>query len=270
MDKKSTIKTPSQPFSSVLDSLEPQIASGEGAGLRALKMTRLHLQHLLIQNTLVYLLEPSIEKSIANSQPVPLKLTELHSYLAKNNISAQLDGFDVKPINVSHAAYLPSSVFFKQLDILAKPLPVELVSTYHVVHIRAFSSAITDADLTPMLSALSGLLKPGDRFIVESPSPQISKVACGTIVHTLKASLQAKSIVNKFGFQDVQQHTEDYLMVWEELAVPFPQKSKVLNAPMSREAWDDLFANAVKVTEEGVVVHQGTVVTVIGKKTYIT
>lgn len=55
-------------------------------------------------------------------------------------------------------------------------------------------------------------------------------------------------------------------MVWEELAEFFPPKSKEPNTPMSREAWTNLFANGVKETEEGVVVHQETFITVIRKK----
>ncbi|KAJ3572599.1 hypothetical protein NPX13_g4996 [Xylaria arbuscula] len=268
---------------------------------------RLYLQHLLVQNTLGYLLEPTIEKSVANAKAKPLKiadlacgngiwLTELHSHLASNNIPAQLDGFDVNPIYFPDAAYRPPNVTLKKLDILAKPLPIELIGVYDVVHIRALGSVIPTADLSPVLTVVFELLKPGgyiqwdesrgDRFIVESPSPQIPKVHCDTLVHVLKAGLQAKGIVSdwvdvldthldKFGFQNVQQHiqqkrkqdfkgwTEDYLMVWEELATLFPPKSK---APMSREEWIDLFSKAVGETEQGVVVHQGTVVTAIGQK----
>ncbi|KAJ8112890.1 hypothetical protein ONZ43_g5285 [Nemania bipapillata] len=269
---------------------------------------RLRLQHLLVQNTLGYLLEPTIEKSVANAKPLKVAdlacgngiwLTELHSYLASNNIPAQLDGFDVNPIYFSHEAYLPPTVSLKQLDILAKPLPTELIGVYDVVHIRALGSIISDADLSPVLSVAFELLKPGgyiqwdesrgDRFVVESPEPQISKVHCDTLVHVLKAGLQAKGIVSdwvenldthldKFGFQNVRQHvqqkrkqdfkgwTEDYLMVWEELAVLFPPRSKMPNAPMSREEWVDLFSKAVGETEQGVVVHQGMVVTAIGQK----
>ncbi|KAI0448304.1 hypothetical protein F5B21DRAFT_498020 [Xylaria acuta] len=269
---------------------------------------RLHLQHFLFQNTLGYLLEPAVEKSVASSQPLKVAdlacgngiwLSELHSYLAKNHVSAQLDGFDINPTNFPHPAYLPATVSLKQLDILAKPLPAELVGIYDVVHIRAFVSVIPDADLTPVLSVASKLLKPGgylqwedsrgDRFIVDSPSPQISKVACDTIVQVLKAGGQAKGITNdwvdvldthldQFGFQDVRLlmqekrkqdfkgWTEDYLMVWEELAVFFPPKLQEPNAPLSREAWTDLFAQSVKETEAGVVVHQGRIVTAVGKK----
>ncbi|KAI1383171.1 uncharacterized protein F4822DRAFT_419541 [Hypoxylon trugodes] len=269
---------------------------------------RLHLQHFLIQNTLGYLLEPAVEKAVAGSSQLKVAdlacgngiwLTELHSNLAKNGIAAQLDGFDINPINFPDPAYLPASVSLKELDILAKPLPAELIGVYDIVHIRAFVSVIPNADLTPVLSVASELLKPGgylqweesrgDRFIVESPSPQISKAACDTIVQVLKGGLQARGIRNdwvdvldthleKYGLQNVHMNvhekrkqdfkgwTEDYLMVWEELAVFFPPKSKEPNAPLSREAWFDLFANGVKETEQGVVIHQGKVITAVGQK----
>ncbi|KAI0160529.1 S-adenosyl-L-methionine-dependent methyltransferase [Xylariaceae sp. FL1272] len=271
---------------------------------------RLHLQHLLIQNTLGYLLEPVMEKSIVTNSPEPLRiadlacgngiwLLDLHSYLAQHNIAAQLDGFDINPIMFPHPTYLPTAVSLKPLDILAKPTPPELVGIYDIVHIRAFGSVIPDGDLTPVLSVASALLKPGgylqweetrgDRFIVESPSPDVSKVACDTITNVLKAGLQAKGISNawvdvldthltKFGLHDALQHvqekrkqdfkgwTENYLMVWEDLAQLFPPKAQKPDAPMSLEAWSDLFAKGVKETEQGVIVHQGTVVTAIGKK----
>ncbi|KAJ2991854.1 hypothetical protein NUW58_g2371 [Xylaria curta] len=106
---------------------------------------RLHLQlqHLLMRNTLGYLLEPTVEKSVANTRPLKVAdlacgngiwLTELHSHLARNNVSAQLDGFDINPIYFPQAAYPPSTVSLKQLDILAKPLPNELTCIYDVVH----------------------------------------------------------------------------------------------------------------------------------------
>lgn len=47
-------------------------------------------------------------------------------------------------------------------------------------------------------------------------------------------------------------------MVWEELASP--------QAPMAREARTELFACAVRETEQGVVVHRGKIVAVVGRK----
>ncbi|KAI1204889.1 uncharacterized protein F4807DRAFT_315677 [Annulohypoxylon truncatum] len=271
---------------------------------------RLHLQHFLVQNTLGYLLEPTVAKSVgSSSQQLKVAdlacgngiwLSELHSSLAKDGVSAQLDGFDINPINFPDPAYLPTSVSLKKLDILKKPLPAGLKGIYDVVHIRAFVSVIPDSDhLTPVLSAASELLKPGgflqweecrgDRFIVESPSSRISKTACDTIVQVLQGGLQTKGIRNdwvdvldthldKFGFQNVflrvqekrkqdfKAWTEDYLMVWEELAAFFPPKAKEPDAPLTREAWVDLFARGVKETEQGVVVHQGKVITAVGQK----
>ncbi|KAL4973065.1 hypothetical protein BDW66DRAFT_142952 [Aspergillus desertorum] len=270
---------------------------------------RLHLQHFLFQNTIGFLLEPAVEKALtASSQPLKIAdlacgngvwLTELHSHLAKNNISAQLDGFDVNPVNLPNRAFLPDSVSFRQLDILAKPLPAELIGAYDVVHIRAFVSVIPDSNLTPILTVASELLKPGgfiqweetrgDKWIVEAPSAQVSRTACDSIAQILLGGMQQRGIRNdwvdvldthldQFGFQNARQlvhekrrqdfkgWTEDYLMVWEEVADLFPPKAQAPNAPFSREAWVDLFANAVKETEAGVVVHQGRVVTAVGQK----
>ncbi|KAI2991942.1 hypothetical protein CBS147343_8133 [Aspergillus niger] len=269
---------------------------------------RLHLQHLLYQSTLGYLLEPAVEKAVATTQQ-PLKiadlacgngvwLIDLHTQLAKENITAQLDGFDINPINFPAAAYLPASISLQQLDILAKPFPAHLLGTYDVVHIRAFSSVVSGSNLTPILSAASSLLKPGgylqweenrgDLLIVEAPAPHISTEACDRVVQVLKGGFKAKGMSNdwideldthlaQFGLQDTRllahdkrkqdykAWTEDYLMVWEELTALFPPKADAPNAPLSREAWVAMFAAAVKETEEGVVVHQRRILTAVGK-----
>lgn len=270
---------------------------------------RLHLHHFLVQNTLGFLLESAVEKSLTGtSQSLKVAdlacgngiwLTELHSHLAKSSISAQLDGFDINAVNFPDAEYLPKSVTLKQLDILAKPMPAELIGIYDVVHIRAFVSVITDSNRNPILSVASELLKPGgflqweetrgDNFAVGLPSLQVPKIALESILQVLHGSMQARSVRNgwvdvldthlaQFDFQDtrllVQEKrkqdykgwTEDYLMAWEELAVFFPPKSQAPNAPLTREAWIDLFANAVKETEQGAVVHQKRIITAVGQK----
>ncbi|KAJ2979744.1 hypothetical protein NQ176_g3065 [Zarea fungicola] len=268
---------------------------------------RLHLQHYLFQNTVGYLLEPTVEKGLSSSTRAPriadigcgngVWLTELHSHFAKNNISAQLDGFDINTINFPDAAHLPGTIRLRKLDVLANPMPVELIGIYDVVHIRAFVS-ILGSDPTPAVAVASKLLKPGgylqweesraSDFIVESPS-QAPKTACDTISNILKSSQAARGVnydwvdsldthLDKLGFQnitllrhekrkqDLKAWTEDYLLVWEELAVYLPPKAEVPDAPLSRDTWIDLFANAVKETERGVVVHQNAIVTCIGKK----
>ncbi|RAL07031.1 class I SAM-dependent methyltransferase [Aspergillus homomorphus CBS 101889] len=271
---------------------------------------RLHLQHFLYQNTLGYLLEPFVEKAVTAAQQ-PLKiadlacgngiwLTELHTQLAKNNVTAQLDGFDINPVNFPAAVYLPAGVSLQQLDILATPLPAKLLGTYDVVHIRAFASLVgPDSDLTPILTVASSLLKPGgylqweenrgDLFLVEAPTPEVSKTACERVSQVLQGGLKAKGISNawvdtldtqlmQFGLQETRRlahhkrpqdykgWTEDYLMVWEELAALFPPKADSPDAPLSREAWVAMFTAAVKETEQGVVVHQRQIVTAVGQK----
>ncbi|EED13535.1 conserved hypothetical protein [Talaromyces stipitatus ATCC 10500] len=244
---------------------------------------RLHLQHFLFQNTIGYLLEPIIEESlVASSRPLKVAdlacgngiwLTELHSHFAKNNISAQRDGFDINPVNFPDAAYLPDSVSIKQLDILSKPLPADLIGIYDVVHIRAFVSVIPDGDLTPILSVASELLKPGG-FLrwEETRGDKWAQGINNEWVDVLDTRL------GQFGFQDARLlsqekrkqdykgWTEDYLMVWEECAAFFLPKSQALDAPLTREVWTEMFANSVKETEQGVAVHQGKVVTVVGRR----
>ncbi|RAH77593.1 hypothetical protein BO86DRAFT_440677 [Aspergillus japonicus CBS 114.51] len=228
-------------------------------------------------------------------------LTELHTQLTTNHgLSVQLDGFDINPVNFPAAAYLPGGVSLQQLDILATPLPAHLLGAYDVVHIRAFASLIgPDSNLTPLLTVASSLLKPGgylqweenrgDLFLVEAPTPDIPKAACSQASQVLQGGLRAKGISNawvdaldapltQFGFQearlrphdkrpqDYKAWTENYLIVWEELAALFPPKAEAPNAPLSREAWVALFTAAVKETEQGVVVHQGRVVTAVGRK----
>ena len=75
--------------------------------------------------------------------------------------------------------------------------------------------------------------------------------------------------------RDYKAWTEDYLMVWEELAGHFPPQTQTQTPEqgqrqgqnqMTREAWTDLFDRAVRETERGVVVHQGSVITAVGRK----
>ncbi|KAL3446677.1 hypothetical protein BJX65DRAFT_279074 [Aspergillus insuetus] len=273
---------------------------------------RLNLQHFLFQNTLSYLLEPAVEKSLTNfSRSEPLKiadlacgngvwLTELHSHLAKANIPTQLDGFDINPVNFPDAAYLPASISLQKLDIFTSDLPAEIIGVYDVVHIRALVSVIpNESTLTRVFSIATKLLKPGgflqweetrgDKFIAEAPSQQVKKAACESIIQILQGSLQQRGIRNDWvdtldthleqvGFQnarllvqekrkqDYKGWTEDYLMVWEELADLFPTKAQAPGAPLTREAWVDMFATAVGETEQGVVVHQARIMTAVGQK----
>ena len=270
---------------------------------------RLHLQHFLFQNTLGFLLEPRVHSSIADLKSARVAdlgcgngawLLGLETELSNKGISAQLDGFDINEVNFPAAEFLPANVSLKPLDILARPLPEELLGAYDVVHVRAFISVIVNADLEPLLSTAIALLKPGgwlqweetrgDIWQAEVPSAGIPKTACETIISVMNAGGKARGASYEFlaeldqhvkasGYyqeveaqyvkknrRDLKAWTEDYLLVWEELAGYFPSRSKVPNAPMSREDYLGLFGQVVSETEQGAVVHQREIVVVSGRK----
>jgi SAM-dependent methyltransferase len=269
---------------------------------------RLHLQHFLVQNTLGYLLDQQIEKSITNSTHLRIAdlgcgngvwLTELSSELSRRGISAQLDGYDINPVNFPHSTRLPQSVSLKGLDILRGALPNELLGTYDIVHVQGFTSLIVNSNVMPLLSTVLALLRPGgflqwvevptDDVVVESPSPATSKIACEKILHFLKGVSHSQGLLGDWvasldqclstnGFesvrlytkekrqQDLKAWTEDYLMVLEELAMFFLLREQELQAPMTREIWEELFSEAVSETLQGVVVHQSKISIAIGCK----
>ncbi|EMR71188.1 putative umta methyltransferase family protein [Eutypa lata UCREL1] len=269
---------------------------------------RLHLQHLLFQNTINFVLEPHVQAAVEGAKELRVAdlgcgngiwLSDLDGYLSKKGVSAKLDGYDVNPINFPAPPFLPETVTLNKLNVFTKPLPEELIGAYDIVHVRALVSVILNSDLTPLLSTALALLKPGgwlqweesraDTYFVEAPSPEVSTNSLNTIIQILHAGGKARGVEFEFlgeldrhlkehGFEDVHMQgietrkqdkkawTEDYLMVWEELAVHFPPKATAPGAPMTRESWVDLFAKAVGETEKGVVAHQGKVVTVVGRK----
>ncbi|KAI2621224.1 hypothetical protein GGR54DRAFT_647264 [Hypoxylon sp. NC1633] len=271
---------------------------------------RLHLQHLLFQNTLGYLVDSRVQSSIDSAPPKPLAvadlgcgngiwLIDLERELSKKGVSAQLDGFDVNPVLFPAAEFLPQSVTLKKLDILSRPLPQEMIGAYDIVHVRAFASIVASSNATPLLTTVTALLKPGgwlqweeswaDGFLIDSPSPDISKSTCDTIAQMLKAAAEARGlkfdftsgmdrILTEHGFdnvykaetdvlkQDLKGWTDDNLMVWEELYALFPPKAVAPEAPMTRELWVELFAKAVEETENGVVIHHGKIVAAVGRK----
>lgn len=112
----------------------------------------------------------------------------------------------------------------------------------------------------------------------------MSKISCDTIVKVTVGGLYAQGIFNdwvdvldthldKFGFLDTRLlvhkkrkqvfkgWAEDYLMVWGDLVDLFAP-----NAPVSWEMWMEMFSNGIKETEKDVVVHQGRIMTAIGRK----
>ncbi|KAI5920134.1 hypothetical protein F4810DRAFT_449492 [Camillea tinctor] len=227
-------------------------------------------------------------------------LSDLDRELSSRGITAQLNGYDLNAANFPAAPFRPASMTLKTLDVLASSLPAEHLGAYDIVHARVFVSSIPNSDPTAFLSAARALLKPGgwlqweesraDRHVVEAPPPDVGKSACETITGILKAGAEARGFrfealldglgdhLERGGFGDVRvgardtcmrdwkAWTENYLMVWEELASAFPPREVAPQAPMSREQWVQLFAGAVKEAEDGVVVHQGSITYVVGRK----
>ncbi|KAI1326342.1 hypothetical protein F5Y16DRAFT_230468 [Xylariaceae sp. FL0255] len=274
---------------------------------------RLHLQHTLFQNVIgPNLLDPHVSESLSSSS-TPLAIADLgcgngawlldlsRQLVAQDggkNANARLDGYDINAINFPAAAFLPSNVTLSELNVLS-PIPDSLKGIYDVVHIRAFVSCVMNEDTRPILSTALSLLKPGgwlqweesppEKFLVESPSPEVSKTNCEMISGIIAAGGKARGSTYKFvrsldeefrknSFGDVHLRvkdklrsdlkawTDDYLMVWEELAPHFPLKAKAPQAPMNREMWLDLFSKAVAETEKGVVINQGQIIWAIGRK----
>lgn len=131
---------------------------------------RLHLQHLLFQNTINFVLEPHVQAAVDGAKELRVAdlgcgngiwLSDLDRELSKKGVSSKLDGYDVNEINFPAPAFLPETVTLKKLDVFAKPLPEELIGAYDIVHVRALVSVISNSDLTPLLSTALALLKPG-------------------------------------------------------------------------------------------------------------
>lgn len=277
---------------------------------------RLHLQHMLFQNTLGFFLEPRVHQSAveaAGNANAQLRvadlgcgngvwLNDLERELSKQGVPARLDGYDVNPVYFPAPAFLPPSVTLQKLDVLAQPLPAEILGTYDIVHARALGSVVVGNNgvgIQALLANALALLKPGgwlqweesraDTYVIEAPAPDVSTEASHTLVHILQAGGKARGMDFGFlgeldrhlgaqGFKDVHMQardtrkqdrkawTEDYLMVWEELAAHFPPKATAPQSPMTREGWTELFSKVVAETEQGVVAHQGKVMAVVGRK----
>jgi hypothetical protein len=268
---------------------------------------RLHLQHLLWQNTIGFLLESHIQSSVADVKRLKIAdiacgnavwLIDMEREMSGKNISVQLDGYDINEVAFPQPAFLPDSITLKKLDVLARPLPEELVGAYDIVHIRAFSSIIFNCNTTPLLSTALAMLKPGGwlqweenaaDFVVEAASPGLSTTVCDTMAGILKAGGDAHGFDRSFlkeldrhlsenGFQEVQGKeyinrkqdykgwTEDFLMVWEDVTSLFPSKADAPQAPITKESWRNMCASAVHETEQGVALHYGSIVTAVGRK----
>ncbi|KAF2970726.1 hypothetical protein GQX73_g2779 [Xylaria multiplex] len=229
-------------------------------------------------------------------------LADLDNELSQKYISAQLNGYDINELNFPPPAFLPGSITLTKLDVLSERLPMEAIGAFDVVHIRAFSSIIINNNTMNLLSTALALLKPGGwiqweewgtDLIIEPASPQLSTVSCEKIARVLKVGGDAQGLnvdfvreldrhLIKAGFQqvfiredmkrkqDYKGWTEDFLIIWEEVASFFPSRGETPQESVTKESWAQLFADAVKETEQGVALHRGSVFTAIGRKPFHT
>ncbi|KAI0428705.1 hypothetical protein F5Y09DRAFT_343416 [Xylaria sp. FL1042] len=225
-------------------------------------------------------------------------LINLSEELSNDRFRFQLEGYDINETNFPLPAFLPKSIRLSKLDILSKELPDDITGTFDIVCIRAFSSIIFNNDTKPLLSSVLALLKPGGwvqweemgpDFIVKTPSPEQSKGSCEMLAQLMKRGQDTQGMkldfVREFyqhlddaGFQDVhvcehgipKQHyqgwTENFLMIWEEAASFHPPMTDSNKETVTREFWEQVFTEAVRETEQGVVLHRGCIRTVIGRK----
>ncbi|KAI1130956.1 S-adenosyl-L-methionine-dependent methyltransferase [Nemania abortiva] len=270
---------------------------------------RLHLQHMLCQNTLGFLLHDHVKRAIPTEPSGVLKvadlacgngawLIDLSRKLYKDGVRAELDGFDVNEILFPAPAFRPPWVSLKKLDILAKPLPEELIGAYDIVHVRAFVSVIKHAETTPLLSTVLAMLKPGGwvqweemspNFLIEPSTPTLETSACRILEERLRADGERVGLKFDFlpkldshlgenGFEyvsidksykrkeDYKAWTDDFLMVWEELTFRFPPKATMPDATITREFWTEHLVKAIAETEKGVALHAGVIYTAVGHK----
>ncbi|KAJ2996689.1 hypothetical protein NUW58_g720 [Xylaria curta] len=214
-------------------------------------LARLHLQHMLFQNTLRFILEKHVEQAIPTAPSSIFKVADLacgngvwliglsRELADKGAVSAKLDGFDINEILFPASAFLPPSVSLENLDVLAKPLPEELIGAYDVVH---------------------GLNEPrGLRF------EYIAELDQHLIKNGFENVYMSKTAKRK---QDYKAWTDDILMAWEECTFLFPSKATDPQASHTRESWAENLAKAVGETEKGVALHAGAITTVVGRKPF--
>lgn len=166
------------------------------------------------RNTIGHLLDPAIETSLPTSEPLGIAdfacgkgawLSDVARQLSKKGFTAQLrlDGYDVNTALVPAPTLLSNSITPKGFDVLSE-IPEELKGAYDIVHIRAFCSILINSDTGPLLTAAKSLLKPdgwiqweestSTQYIVEAPSPSVSKANCEAISNLLMASGEAQGL----------------------------------------------------------------------------
>ncbi|KAL5002688.1 hypothetical protein BDV10DRAFT_181404 [Aspergillus recurvatus] len=124
---------------------------------------RLNLQHYWVQESLGYLLHPSITvpahakiADVATGTGIwPVSLS-LHPDVPS---TVQIDGFDITDDMFPPEDWLPANVCLRTIDVL-KPVPESLRGRYDIVCIRYFGVLVRNNDPELVLRNLVDMLKP--------------------------------------------------------------------------------------------------------------
>ena len=122
--------------------------------------TRLTCQHWVWHQELGYNLHPTIP--VPSHSRIADVATGTGAWLlevARENPTAQCDGFDISLDQAPPTAWLPSSVSLRKWD-LYEPPPAELIRAYDIVHVRLLGIVVRDKDPVPILKNMAMLLKP--------------------------------------------------------------------------------------------------------------
>ncbi|TEY77513.1 hypothetical protein BOTCAL_0054g00290 [Botryotinia calthae] len=154
---------------------------------------RLHIQHLLWNMRLGWLLHPSILVPKAPPKEDTFSIVDIGTGSAdwllelsqKVSPNVRLHGFDISNELFPAKEYLPSNMNLEILDAFG-PLPEHLKGKFDIVHIRVFTIVVKGGHPGVLLDNLIAMLKPGGylqwdefdsaSFSVHSPNESTPKV----------------------------------------------------------------------------------------------
>ena len=215
--------------------------------------------------------------------------------------STRLIGFDIQPVHFPSPDHIPTNIELIERDVLDANLPEDLVGTFDMVHIRAFGSSIRNSDCAPLLGAVNRLLKRGGWLQWEEADTSAMTAtaaggggddgaqSCKTLLGVLQAGGRATGTTSDWlgdigdqvsgtGFNHTnvvkfplkashyKAWTEDYLLVYEEVAQMVPREKDAPGSAMTREKYEGLFEQVVKETNGGAVIHSQHLVVVVAQK----
>lgn len=122
--------------------------------------TRLNCQHWILHQEPGDNLHPTI--TVPSHGRIADVATGTGAWLlevAREQPTAQCDGFDINLEQAPPSVWLPSNVTLRAWDMYETP-PTELIGKYDIVHIRLVGIVVQNKDPSPILGNLALLLKP--------------------------------------------------------------------------------------------------------------